>query len=76
MKEKEIFVNFGVWNFIVSSLSGYPICDIFIEKEGREIFGDKLSKEDIVPLKQVWKYIYPEIVTAQVGLSHEVFFFS
>ena len=28
--------------------------------------------QDVVPVKQVWKYIYPDLVTDKVGLTHEV----
>ena len=27
--------------------------------------------EDVVPIKQVWKYIYPQVIGQQVGILHE-----
>lgn len=27
--------------------------------------------EDVVPIKQVWKYIYPPVIGSQVGIQHE-----
>ena len=44
---------------------------LHLEKAGKDIIDGNLSKEDVTPLKQVWKYVYPELVTSQVGLTHE-----
>ena len=50
------------------------LTDIYKEREAPEL-SSKLDQGDIVPIKQIWKYIYPDLVSSQVGLTHEVFFF-
>jgi len=45
---------------------------LHLEKELKEsVMGDRHRQTDIVPLKQVWKYIYPQVVESRVGLLHE-----
>ena len=50
------------------------LTDIYKEREAPEL-SSKLDQGDIVPIKQIWKYIYPDLVSSQVGLTHEVIFF-
>jgi len=30
-----------------------------------------IELKDVVPIKQVWKFIYPEFIASQVGMTHE-----
>ena len=30
-----------------------------------------LTQKDVVPIKQVWKYIFPDLVAERVSLQHE-----
>jgi len=45
---------------------------LHLAKEKSELLKERgHEQEDVVPVKQVWKYIYPDLVTDKVGLTHE-----